>query len=468
MPGANYMGGKRNAAKARTRDVVGRQQKGFFGRQRLNILSKGLQTSTPKLSRDAPDPRAKEEITLAHAHSKHIPEPTSSMHKLPSTPPPGKRRRVLMEAHTSSSGASGSSRRQSKVLDALDIEEPMFLRGVLDRILAMPDLAGLPSVREAERSMPKQVVPLAPRGKKRQRTLSPSGVKYPYGLYGNRSSSCNTSVVDEALTHEQTDMGERAHIFTESVHSTSSKGKYQSSKQESVQLEFEESQQEEESDFNDSGYAELEWKKNSHDSIWSCSSSPRFFDSPPKKSSQEGRVLQASSSPRSRQAETEALVHYGSSTSEAPMSGDVGLGDWLPSVVSLKPRRTGSWPAYGCLFEQKDPWRTIGLILGLPESTPTVEEMGFAMNVNEDRDVVPEMLDRVIDGFEIEEFEDGGEELPNEPFDVQTLLEAGQVGSRNKSLIAAVELRELDGKFLGPSLFGKEVEDDGGCSEDEI
>jgi hypothetical protein len=44
----------------------------------------------------------------------------------------------------------------------------MFLRGVLDRILAMPDLAGLPSVREAERSMPKQVVPLAPRGKKRQ------------------------------------------------------------------------------------------------------------------------------------------------------------------------------------------------------------------------------------------------------------------------------------------------------------
>ena len=44
----------------------------------------------------------------------------------------------------------------------------MFLRGVLDRILAMPDLAGLPSVKEAERSMSRQVVPLAPRGKKRQ------------------------------------------------------------------------------------------------------------------------------------------------------------------------------------------------------------------------------------------------------------------------------------------------------------
>lgn len=113
----------RNAAKARTRDVVGRQQKGFFGRQRLNILSKGLQTSTPKLSRDASDPRAKEEITLAHAHSKHIPEPQSPLHKSPSTPPPWKKQRVLMEAHTSSSGASGSSRRQSKVLDALDIEE---------------------------------------------------------------------------------------------------------------------------------------------------------------------------------------------------------------------------------------------------------------------------------------------------------------------------------------------------------
>ena len=352
-----------------------------------------------------------------------------------------------------------------------------------------------------------------------------------------------------------------------------------------------------ESDFSDSGYAELESEEIDHESIWPRSSSPHFSDSPPKMSSEKGRALQVSSS-SSRRAETEALVHYSSSTSEAPMFDDVGLGDsWLPSVISLKPQRTGSWPAYGCLFDQENPWRTVGLILGLPEPTPTVEEMGFAMKINEDRDIVLEMLDRVTDDFEVQELGDGGEELPNETFDgvsrsaeefniegieadevkeeafdgvlsptekvaeddqesesswnldcsewsqtpevaldrrqdqgefkmdevelksrqeislfsspslnakypssptpceyshdngvapstseqgfrggmlgsrgiaaVQTLLEAGQVGSQNKSLIAVAELQELDGKFLGPSLFGKEVDDESGCSEDE-
>ena len=412
------------------------------------------------------------------------------------------------------------------------------------------------------------------------------------------SSSSVTSIVDEALTHEQTDMGERAHIFTESVHSTSSKGTYQSSKHESVQPEFEKSQQEEESDFSDSGYALLDSKEIDYESIWPRSSSPHFSDFPPKGSSQEGHDLRVSSSPRSRRSETEALVHYSSSTSEVPISDDIGLGDsWLPSVISLKPRRPGSWPAYGCLFDQENPWRTVGLILGLPEPTPTVEEMGFAMKINEDRDIVLEMLDRVTNDFEVQEFGEGGEYFPNEAFDgvsksaeelniegieadevqeeafdgvlslteevdaedaqksesswnldcsewsqtpevaldrrqdqgefkmdevelksrqeislfsspslnakypssptpceyshdngvapstseqgfrggmlgsrgiaaVQTLLEAGQVGSRNKSLIAVAELQELDGKFLGPSLFGKEV-DESGCSEDE-
>lgn len=42
MVGANYMGGRRNAAKARTRDKSGKVQKEFFGRRRLNLLSKGL------------------------------------------------------------------------------------------------------------------------------------------------------------------------------------------------------------------------------------------------------------------------------------------------------------------------------------------------------------------------------------------------------------------------------------------
>ncbi|KAG2140142.1 hypothetical protein DEU56DRAFT_798894 [Suillus clintonianus] len=35
MTGANYMGGKRNAARARTKDSTGRVQKRHFGQQRL-------------------------------------------------------------------------------------------------------------------------------------------------------------------------------------------------------------------------------------------------------------------------------------------------------------------------------------------------------------------------------------------------------------------------------------------------
>ncbi|KAJ7880993.1 hypothetical protein B0H14DRAFT_2705708, partial [Mycena olivaceomarginata] len=38
-PGANYMGGKRNAARARSKDTTGRAQKNHFTRQRRDILS---------------------------------------------------------------------------------------------------------------------------------------------------------------------------------------------------------------------------------------------------------------------------------------------------------------------------------------------------------------------------------------------------------------------------------------------
>ena len=112
--------------KTRSKDTVGRQQKGFFGRQRLDLLSKGLcasnATEIPKITTFLSSKGA-ESIDLAHARQKipvddiisrsYIPSP---IRVSPSTPRSHKRTRK--EAHTSSSGT-----RHSKALEALDTSE---------------------------------------------------------------------------------------------------------------------------------------------------------------------------------------------------------------------------------------------------------------------------------------------------------------------------------------------------------
>ncbi|KAF8969135.1 hypothetical protein BDZ97DRAFT_266016 [Flammula alnicola] len=154
--------------KARVKDTIGRQQKGFFGRQRLDILSKGLAASKPSETSRVPTTISSRGLTLdidlAHAKQKiplddmtykkcFIPSP---VHISPSTPRSHKRTRKSDE-HTSSSSAS-----RSEVLDALDISErqsscrgticarlvmlsskALFLRRLMDQILAMPNLACL-------------------------------------------------------------------------------------------------------------------------------------------------------------------------------------------------------------------------------------------------------------------------------------------------------------------------------------
>jgi len=148
MPGANYMGGKRsvsspqsnpyrlktihcrNAMRARAKDTVGRQQKGHFGRQRLDLLSKGLAASKPsERSNSPPFPTiTKQEppnISLAHArHKTHADESTVVRRYIPSpvhiSPITTRSRRRLrgMDVHTSSSRGS-----RSEVLDKLDTTE---------------------------------------------------------------------------------------------------------------------------------------------------------------------------------------------------------------------------------------------------------------------------------------------------------------------------------------------------------
>ncbi|KAF8071646.1 hypothetical protein FPV67DRAFT_1778839 [Lyophyllum atratum] len=149
MSGANYMGGKRNAAKARSKDSTGRIQKGFFGRRRLDMLSKGLASRTHDTAPSSPSQKggaAISAISFAHAKARaEVGGPGSPVYsyipgstRVPSTPGSG------MENGAAGVGSSsGSSRRSSRVLDALDTE-PLFMRQTLNRILELPDLACLP------------------------------------------------------------------------------------------------------------------------------------------------------------------------------------------------------------------------------------------------------------------------------------------------------------------------------------
>ncbi|KAK0449879.1 hypothetical protein EV421DRAFT_1777424 [Armillaria borealis] len=136
MAGANYMGGKKNAAKVRSRDAAGRQQKRFFGRQRLNLLSKRRSINSPT-SRNQPQPS----ISLAHVKQNS----TLSLSPRGYIPSPSKPRKSKRDGPSSASSSS-------KVLEALDTSEPMFLRAAMNQILELPDLAGLSTYKKRKRT----------------------------------------------------------------------------------------------------------------------------------------------------------------------------------------------------------------------------------------------------------------------------------------------------------------------------
>ncbi|KAK0213921.1 hypothetical protein IW262DRAFT_283266 [Armillaria fumosa] len=137
MAGANYMGGKKNAAKVRSRDAAGRQQKRFFGRQRLNLLSKRRSINSPT-SRNQPRPS----ISLAHAKQ----NPALSLSPRGYIPSPSKSWKSKRDGPSSASSSS-------KVLEALDTSEPISLRAAMNQILSLPDLAGLSTYKKRKRTL---------------------------------------------------------------------------------------------------------------------------------------------------------------------------------------------------------------------------------------------------------------------------------------------------------------------------
>ncbi|KAJ4495165.1 hypothetical protein C8J55DRAFT_554810 [Lentinula edodes] len=155
MTGANYMGGKRNAAKARVRDSASRAQKKYFGAQRLNLAANRGSGMTEKsgvnpildlvqtngFTKSIPD------IKLAHARQNssntanqivgYIPDP---IRVSPCTP----KSQLRLSKISMDSNHSRSTRiKPSRVLQALDTCEPFALRAAMDEVLSLSDLAGL-------------------------------------------------------------------------------------------------------------------------------------------------------------------------------------------------------------------------------------------------------------------------------------------------------------------------------------
>jgi hypothetical protein len=118
----------RNAAKARVKDSTGRIQKVFFGRRRLDLLSKGITNNLREssyhgkgskltsLSIDLAHSKQTTEISSRHDGQSFIHSPTRFFSSTPGT-----RRSGLRTGQQCSSGSSSSQ--CSKVIDALDTSD---------------------------------------------------------------------------------------------------------------------------------------------------------------------------------------------------------------------------------------------------------------------------------------------------------------------------------------------------------
>ncbi|KAF8183409.1 hypothetical protein BJ912DRAFT_1144857 [Pholiota molesta] len=408
MPGANYMGGRRNVMKARVKDAVGRQQKDHFGRQRLDILSKGISATKPsELGRagftvPALGKSSAQDIELAHARKKiplddavsvrsFIPSP---IHVTPRTPPSYNRARTrASEMHISSPGA-----RRSKVLDAVDLSENLFLRRIADQILAMPNLACLPdrnSSKAASKSKANQA-----------RRVVDNPMSTPTRSGKRKMSSRDSS--EDPDPRRKLDIGERPTFARYTAHSsqepyTPPRKKRQLSKsyssassqpshcqrndnlsseipsrflvQQKHNSQSTEGSGSDESDFDSEGIDAIIrssslWSPDHrrHSSKTSVDGDEAFQQN--HSSSSVSRVLNNPSPPRDEEPINQSFVQHIFDEESDYIPSAIVLGASLQrqkGTRNLTHRLRESQTIYGSLFEKDDPWKTIGIILGLPE-----------------------------------------------------------------------------------------------------
>ncbi|KAF8907246.1 hypothetical protein CPB84DRAFT_1843953 [Gymnopilus junonius] len=395
MTGANYMGGKRNTMKARAKDAIGRIQKGFFGRQKFDMLYQGLSSSskptptgklTPGTQKLVSLKEPRLEIDLAHARKKipidddstgrFIPSP---IHVAPSTPRSRKQLKAHSDAHTSSSPSVG--RKKSKVLDILDTSEPIFLRRVMDEILAMPDLACLSTGKDNERASTD-----TGRGEKRKRLeeddfnprtkvplLALSSVDSRHKSRRRRSGSRGRPA--SLLYWTSSSSGTRRHgasrsslssLYCENDDLDDTYSNIASNDNHSKRISEDSHTSGPSSSVYDSGFSMTHYlDKANYSSPWSMQrlqpSSSRTSEC--ATSSEREDSTNPWISPRNDRIWF-SLPPSSPGRDEDPISEAEEWVKEFPSVVRLGPE-DGETCVYGKLFEQSDPWRTVGFILGL-------------------------------------------------------------------------------------------------------
>ena len=127
---------------------------------------------------------------------------------------------------------------------------------------------------------------------------------------------------------------------------------------------------------------------------------------------------------------------------------------------------------YGTLFEQADPWDTIGQILGLPNTKPSRSPGEVIDKLDDIGQILPNTKPSRSPGEVIDELNeiDQSETLfgtssavvdTEERLMSAEMSETGEIEDEQneyESALATPELEELDGLFIGPSLFEYEDE----------
>ena len=115
---------------------------------------------------------------------------------------------------------------------------------------------------------------------------------------------------------------------------------------------------------------------------------------------------------------------------------------------------------FGTLFEQADPWDTIGQILGLPNTKPSKSPREIVNGLSHSP-LIETGIDRQ------EGAESAGTALNSPQQKIAQVSEMGEIegqqlviGEEYESALAIPELEESDGLFIGPSLFELDKDED--------
>ncbi|KAK1229090.1 hypothetical protein PQX77_007852 [Marasmius sp. AFHP31] len=341
MAGANYMGGKRNAAKSRAKDKTTRTQKRFFGQRRLNLATQRLtERKGPESMKPLSSTRSIPDISLSHAR-KHqdpleddiaacIPPPN---HIVPCSPTSEGRLKDLNKENSSS-----SSGKTSKVLEAIDTTEPASMRAAMDRILALPDLAGISNqpqrVKSSKQSKRRLSPALTSPMPKRRKVISPLPPS-------SEPRSILTSSPTLAFADESEEIGQMSAYSDSSLWT-------------GVDVERETDGE----NGHDDGVLPTRTLTPCHQCTFATDAVSGF--------------------PAATMPVEELLKYQSSTSSTTPDSKDV---EWSYDDLTLTPasrntsavahsplRRTGLKPKFsfsGNVLDYEDPWKAVGLVLGL-------------------------------------------------------------------------------------------------------